>query len=173
MSNDSLSCTLYSSGKDRWIEDYIQPAVEKNKVEKFEAMLKKTRSQIEKKMAQEKKTEESTEDIHDDPDETETEDSESDYGADDNTSKQPGGSKSKAKNGKKKAVRKGKSTKTKTKPKSQKRSSEEDLIAAIRNKNGRGNPLASIAARYGVASMDDDPLDDSNFEKLRSKYSKK
>uniref|UniRef100_A0A7S4EQU9 J domain-containing protein n=1 Tax=Pseudo-nitzschia australis TaxID=44445 RepID=A0A7S4EQU9_9STRA len=169
-----LEFVMLSEERDvaRWIEDYIQPAIENNKVEKFEAMLKKTRSQIEKKIAQEK-TEKSTEDIHDDPDETETEDSGSDYGADDNTSKQPGGSKIKAKNGKQKAVRKGKSTKIKTKPKSQKRSSEEDLIAAIRNKNGRGNPLASIAARYGVSSMEDDPLDDANFEKLRSKYLKK
>ena len=36
-----------------WIEDYIQPAIEKNEVENFEETLKKTRGQIEKKIAHE------------------------------------------------------------------------------------------------------------------------
>jgi hypothetical protein len=45
----------------------------------------------------------------------------------------------------------------------------------IRNKQGRGNPLASIAARYGVSNVDvdDDPLDDAAFAKLQSKMKKK
>ena len=54
-----------------------------------------------------------------------------------------------------------------------KQSNQQDLIAAIRNKNGRGNPLASLGARYGVAMDDDDPLDDAAFAKIQSKLKKK
>ena len=152
--------------KNSWIEDYIQPAIEKNKVDDFEEMLKKTRAQVEKKIAQEKIAE--IIDYNNDPDETETEDSESD---DDVKISKQSGRNAKAQNGKKKIARKAKPTRTKAKPKQ--KNSEEDLIAAIRNKNGRGNPLASIAARYGVSSVEDDPLDDAKFAELRSKYSKK
>jgi len=151
-----------------WIEDYIQPAIEKNKVDNFQEMLKKTRAQVEKKIAQEKMDE--IIDNDNDPDETETEDSESD---DDVKISKQSGRKAKAQNGKKKIAQKAKPTKTKAKPKPKQKNSEEDLIAAIRNKNGRGNPLASIAARYGVSSVEDDPLDDAKFAELRSKYSKK
>jgi len=171
-----LEFVMLSEERDvaRWIEDYIQPAIEKNKVDNFEEMLEKTKAQVEKKIAQEKnKVEKNIEKDNDhDPDETETEmeDSESDFDTDVKISKQSGG-RTKPVNGKKKIARKAKSTKTKAK--SKQKNPEEDLIAAIRNKNGRGNPLASIAARYGVSSMEDDPLDDAKFAKLRSKYSKK
>ena len=112
-----------------------------------------------------------------DPDETETEDSGSDDDDDDDyadakMSKQIG-RKNKGDGAKNIEARKSKPTKPKKKLKTKKNNSEEDLIAAIRNKKGRGNPLASIAARYGVSSTDDDPLDDAKFKKLRSKYSKK
>ena len=165
---------VHGKQKNSWIEDYIQPAIEKNKVDNFEEMLEKTKAQVEKKIAQEKnKVEKNIEKDNDhDPDETETEmeDSESDFDTDVKISKQSEG-RTKPVNGKKKIARKAKSTKTKAK--SKQKNPEEDLIAAIRNKNGRGNPLASIAARYGVSSMEDDPLDDAKFAKLRSKYSKK
>mmetsp|Transcript_41922 Transcript_41922/g.100709 ORF Transcript_41922/g.100709 Transcript_41922/m.100709 type:complete len:98 (-) Transcript_41922:203-496(-) len=73
------------------------------------------------------------------------------------------------------------SNKKKSKGSSSSNSSEFDLVAAIRNKNRGGtNPLASIAARYGVSMNDDDndgdgdgdPLDDDTFAKLQSKYNK-
>ena len=159
--------------KNSWIEDYIQPAIEQNKVENFKETLEKTRLQVEKKRAQNKKNK-SAKKIQshreNDPDETETEDSESDYDADVKTSK-ASGLKSKAQAGKKKVAQKAKSTKSKKKL--NKGNSEDDLISAIRNKNRRGNPLASIAARYGVSTMEDDPLDDAKFAKLNSKYAKK
>mmetsp|Transcript_8290 Transcript_8290/g.17186 ORF Transcript_8290/g.17186 Transcript_8290/m.17186 type:complete len:313 (-) Transcript_8290:964-1902(-) len=151
----------------RWLEDYIQPAIEQNKVEDFTKTLEKTRLQVEKKGK--KKTTKKSEKVHNhDPDETETEDSESDHDADVKNSKESGLA-SKAQKGKKKAARKAKSTKPKTKSKG----SSDDLIAAIRNKKGRGNPLASIAARYGVSAMEEDPLNDAEFAKLQSKYAKK
>lgn len=158
--------------KNRWIEDYIQPAIEQKKVENFKEMLEKTRLQVEKKRAQNKnKSAKSFQNHRDnDPDETETEDSGSDYDADVKTSKASGLT-SKAQTGKKKVVQKAKSTKSKKKP--NKRNSEDDLISAIRNKNRRGNPLASIAARYGVSTMENDPLDDAKFAKLNSKYANK
>ena len=50
--------------------------------------------------------------------------------------------------------------------------SQQDLIAAIRNKN-RSNPFSSIGARYGVSMEEDDPLDDAQFAKIQSKFKKK
>jgi len=100
----------------RWIEDYIQPAIEQKKVENFKEMLEKTRLQVEKKRAQNKnKSAKSFQNHRDnDPDETETEDSGSDYDADVKTSKASGLT-SKAQTGKKKVVQKAKSTKSKKK----------------------------------------------------------
>ena len=153
-----------------WIEDYIQPAIEKNEVENFEETLKKTRGQIEKKIAHELDAAKKSDIDGNDPDETETEDSGDDDNYDVNKTKQSG-DRSKGKISGKTVPRNAKSTKAKKKFK--KKNAEEDLIAAIRNKNGRGNPLASIAARYGVSSVENDPLDDGTFQKLQSKYSKK
>jgi len=161
-----LGFVMLSEDRDvaRWIEDYIQPAIERKEVENFEEMLKKTRVQVEKKMADSiDKRKENENDK--DSDETETEESEDDDVNDVRVSKQSRGKKDK------KLPRKAKSTKIKVK--SKQKNSDEALIAAIRNKNGRGNPLASIADRYGVSSIDDDPLDDAQFEKMRSKYSSK
>jgi len=161
-----LGFVMLSEDRDvaRWIEDYIQPAIERKEVENFEEMLKKTRVQVEKKMvdSNDKRKDNGNEE---DSDETETEESEDDD-VNDVEVKQ-----SRDKNYKTVPRKKAKSTKIKAK--SKQKNSEEALIAAIRNKNGRENPLASIADRYGVSSIDDDPLDDAQFEKMRSKYSSK
>ena len=164
------SLLLYLINFISWIEDYIQPAIEQNKVEDFREKLEKTRIQLEKKARKKSNTPQTKfENHHDsDPDETETEDdSGSDNNADVKTSN-ASGTKIKAKAGKKKSARKAKATISKSKSKN----SEADLIAAIRNKNGRGNPLASLAARYGVSDFEEDPLDDEQFAKLNSKYRK-
>ncbi|VEU37355.1 unnamed protein product [Pseudo-nitzschia multistriata] len=166
-----LEFVLLSDERDvaRWIEDYIQPAIEKNEVENFEPMLTKTRSQIEKKIPQKTNNKKSFQDVYfNDPDETETEDSESDCATRSKITKHSG--RSKGQKGGNKTVRKAKSTKAKTKSKDR---NMEDLIASIRNKNGQGNPLASIAARYGTSLTEEDPIDNEQFEKLRSKYTKK
>ena len=156
---------------NRWIEDYIQPAIEQKKVKNFNETLEKTRLQVEKKISQKtnKNSKKSESNHGHDPDETETEDSGSECDANVRTKKGSGPT-SKAPTRKKKVVRKAKSTKSKIKSKEK---NADDLIAAIRNKNGRGNPLASIAAKYGVSNVEDDPLDDAAFTKLKSKYAKK
>ena len=149
-----------------WIEDYIQPAIQAKKVDNFKEMLEKTRLQVTKKVHNEDKIAKGLKKHHDsDPDETETEDSESD--ADDRNAKPRLNGKTRKKN----VARKGKYTKAKIKV--NKNKSENDLISAIRNKKGRGNPLASIAAKYGVSSIEEDPIDDAKFNKLKSKYRKK
>lgn len=164
-----LEFVMLSEERDipRWIEDYIQPAIEQNKVTDFKETLEKTRRQFEMKKTQNKK--EAAKRLKD-PDETETEDSESDYDTDRKSYKTSAvGSQKETR--KKTVTRKANSSKSKIKANTKK--SENDLIAAIRNKNGRVNPLGSIAARYGVSNTEDDPLDDEKFNTLRSKYSKK
>ncbi|KAG7366390.1 molecular chaperone DnaJ [Nitzschia inconspicua] len=161
-----LEFVMLSEERDvsRWMEDYIQPAIAEGKVENYEAAVKKAMLTIDKKLAKEKKNQVvSMEDFS--TDETETEESDNDLKE----------SKLKASKTKTKAVKKAKPTQAKKR--SQKKntgsSSQNDLIAMIRNKNGRGNPLASIAARYGVSNVDEDPLDDAAFAKLQSKMKKK
>lgn len=152
---------------ESWIEDYIQPAIEQKKVENFKEMLEKSRLPVEKKTAQKKKN--VAKKLEKDPDETETETEESGDEYDANVKASKGSGPTSKVQAVKKVARKAKSTKSKTKFKE----NNSDLIAAIRNKNGRGNPLASIAAKYGVSSIEEDPLDDAEFAKLKSKYKKK
>jgi DnaJ family protein C protein 9 len=150
-----LEFVMLSEERDvpRWVEDYIQPAIDAGKVKKYSETLNKTLKQVQKKIEKEKENEKQQ-----DTDETETE------GSDDNTSEPPP-----------KPARKTKAPPRKAKPTQakKKKSSEQDLIAAIRNKNGRGNPLAALGARYGVSMDDDDPLDDANFAKIQSKFKKR
>jgi curved DNA-binding protein CbpA len=168
-----LEFVMLSEERDvkRWMEDYIRPAIATGKVDNYDAAMKKTMVTIEKKLATVDKNEKKQFDSANfDPDDTETEDSDKDNRTDNQDSK--------PKASKKQAAVKGKPTKAKpTKRSSSNRkkggSSEQDLIAMIRNKNGRGNPLASIASRYGVSSLDDDPLDDAAFAKIQSKMKKK
>ena len=171
ISNASYIPDLCVTLRNRWIEDYIQPAIQEKKVDNFKEMLEKTRLQVAKKVQNQKKISTGRKKhYYSDPDETETEDSGSDDNADDKNSKTLG-PKSKEHTGKKNVTRKAHSTKAKIKE--NKKKSEKDLIAAIRNRNGRGNPLASIAAKYGVSTIEDDPIDDQQFDKLKSKYLRK
>jgi DnaJ family protein C protein 9 len=157
-----LEYVMLSEERDvpRWVEDYIRPAITAGTVEDFDLTLNKTLGQVQKKLER-KMTKRRVSPEDGDTDETETEESE-DKDDEGRTTK-----KLKASAKKKSVAKKGHPTKAKHK------NSDQDLVAAIRNKNGRGNPLASIAARYGVASMDDDPLDDAAFATLQSKLSKK
>lgn len=168
-----LEFVMLSEERDvpRWMEDYILPAIAAGKVENYDAAMKKAMVIIEKKLAEREKRKNKQVDTADlDPDETETEDSDNDNNGDNQDSK-PKASKEQAKiKGK---PTKAKATKKRSNYKKKGGSSEQDLIAMIRNKNGRGNPLASIAARYGVSNVDDDPLDDAAFAKIQSKMKKK
>jgi DnaJ homolog subfamily C member 9 len=168
-----LEFVMLSEDRDvpRWIEDYIRPAIIAGKVEDYERAMKKAMVTIEKKLgAIEKKKNHKVETRKVDPDETETDDSGNDDN-DDNQDYKPIPSKKKAKvKGK---PNNPKPTKRNSNYKKSSRSSEQNLIAMIRNKNARANPLASIAAKYGVSNVDDDPLDDTAFAKIQSKMMKK
>jgi DnaJ family protein C protein 9 len=166
-----LEYVMLSEERDvkRWMEDYIQPAIAAGKVQNYDAAVNKAMAQIDKKLAKDKgkssKTKTSNKkkatSLNDDPDATETEESDN---ADEDVQAKP------AKVAKKKAPPK-KAMPTKSKKSS--KSTEADLVAMIRNKQGRINPLASIAARYGVTDMDDkDPLDDAAFAKIQSSMKK-
>jgi DnaJ family protein C protein 9 len=163
-----LEYVMLSEERDvpRWMEDYIQPAIDAGKVQDYGKAIDSSMKQIEKKLAKETKPKKQL----DDSDETETEESDNNSG--DDCIKPNAATKTKASlKNKKESAKKAKPTKVKAKKKN---NSEQDLIAAIRNKKGRSNPLASIAARYGVSAMDDDdPLDDDTFSKIQSKLKKK
>jgi hypothetical protein len=158
-----LEFVMLSQERDveRWMEDYIQPAIDEGKVEIFASALKKSRAKIQKKLAKEQQEEQEM-----DEDETETEESDQEA--------------MKAKPMiKKTTAKKAKPTKTKTKNKTAKNNKSsstgpsENLIAAIRNKRGSGgNTFAALGARYGVDMSNDDPLDDAAFAKIRSKFKK-
>jgi DnaJ family protein C protein 9 len=146
-----LDYVMLSEERDvqRWVEDYIKPAIETRKVKDYSETLNKTVKQVQKKIDTENEKLQDT-------DETETE------GSDENT-----GEHTKMATRKKPPPRKAKPTKAK-----KAKCSQQDLIAAIRNKNG-SNPLAAIGARYGVSMDEEDPLDDVAFAKLQSKHIKK
>jgi DnaJ homolog subfamily C member 9 len=156
-----LDYVMLSEERDvpRWVEDYIRPAIACGKADNFDQTLNMTLEQVRKRLRQQTRERSSKNGAQEDcdPDETETEESEGNETK--NRSKRSAKEKSVAK--------KGKPTKAK------KQNTDHDLVAAIRNKNGRGNPLSSIAARYGGSLMDNDPLDDAAFAKLQAKVSKK
>jgi hypothetical protein len=149
-----LEFVMLSTERDveRWMEDYIRPAINSGKISDYPEALKKSRAKIKKKLETEGKKE-----ITDD-EETETEES------DQETKKQTA-------DAKKKTTKKLIPTKAK-----KKKSSEvsQDLIAAIRGKRGGGggNPFAALGERYGVNMSSGDPLDDEAFEKIQSKFKK-
>ena len=160
---------------ERWMEDYIQPAIDKGKVPNFEERLKTSRAKIAKKLVKLQKEEKQTQEENDDgdEDETETETEESDQ---EPPPTKKASHRRTTKTKKTTTNKKAKPTKAKIK-KAKKASSSlgpsQDLIAAIRNKGGRRDPFASLGARYGVDAMEDDPLDDAAFERLRSKLGKR
>lgn len=157
-----LEFVMLSQERDveRWMEDYIQPAIDEGKVEDYPAALKSSRAKVQKKLAKAMKEEE--EEV--DNDETESEDSDVEE-------------KAKPAKAKKATVKKAKPTKTKMNAKKKKKiassgAPSQDLIAAIRGNRG-GNPFASLGARYGVDMNNEDPLDDNAFAKIQSKFKKK
>lgn len=139
----------------RWMEDYIRPAIEKGAVADYSKTLERTLNRINnKKMANE-----GSDDMVD-VDKTDTEDSEDQYAAS-----------NKATPGHKRKISVFKSKPTRTKKASRK--GEDGLISAIcKNRLDRASN-SSLSTRYGVSMTDDDPLDDESFAKLRSKFNKK
>lgn len=116
----------------------------------------KTSREILRRVQATMKKEKNTKDVTNDSDRTETEGSDEDC----ERTRAP--------------VAKKKPSPTKAKPTKAKRSAgDNDLVAAIRNRRGRGNPIAALGARYGISMDDGDPLDDETFANLQSKYERK
>ena len=151
-----LEFVMLSQERDveRWIEDYIQPAIDAGTIHNYDKQLEKSRNLISKRLEKEQGI---------DDDETETEES------DQEENKKP---KKKIKGSTKQKAKRAKPSKAK-KPKKSSAPSQ-DLIAAIRNKRGGGgdDPFSALGARYGVDMSGDDPLDDDAFEKIQSKWKK-
>ena len=144
-----LDCVMLSEPRDteRWVEDYIQPAIDKGEVEDYSKTLQKTLKQ-----AMAKVEDEVPEDVIDE-DETESEDSDAPIKK--KTKKKPA----------KKAQKKSK----------QQREAEaaEELMAKIQGKNslakrkaGFDAMFAGIQERYGVT--EDDPLAGQDFEAIQA-----
>jgi len=154
-----LDCVMLSEPRDteRWVEDYIRPAIEKGDVENYSKTLEKTLKQAMAKVEDEVAVEE--EDVFDE-EETESDESEEPV----------------KQTKKKKTAKKAKPTKAKAKKKSkQQREAEaaEELMAKIQGKNSVAKRKAgfdamfkNIQERYGVT--EDDPLAGQDFEAIQA-----
>ena len=151
-----LEFVMLSQPRDaqRWVEDYILPAMETGEVDtKFKDAMNRSLQKC-KKMVEKNEMEM-------DEDATDTE------GEEEQSLASPASKKPKRKSTPTKAG--------KTKAKAKKGDNMSDLIAQIQNKRrgGGSNLLSSIGARYGV-QMDEenDPLSDADFAKARAKLKK-
>ena len=164
-----LECVMLSEPRDtqRWVEDYIQPAIDSGKVQDYSKTLNKTLKQAMAKVKEDASEvlEEGTSELEDsDDDATESEDS------------APPMKKSKQQQ-KKATAAKAKPTKAKARKKSkQQREADaaQDLFSKIRGKDtlarrqeGFDAMFAGIKDRYGVT--DEDPLAGQDFDKIQAK----
>lgn len=144
-----LSCVMLSTPRDteRWVEDYIRPAIEKGSVSDYSKTLEKTLKQAMAKVEDD--------DVIDD-DETESDESDADEPS---VQKKPSPAAAKSKLAKKK---KG----------NQQREADaaEELMAKIQGKNSVAKRKAgfdAMFAKYGVAP-EEDPLAGQDFDALRA-----
>lgn len=136
----------------RWIDDFITPAVDDGQVPDYSKALDKSMAKIKKKM--EKELEEEKQQEEEDDDATESEESETER----LPAKKKAATKKKPPAAKKKAPAK--------KSKKQREAEEaEALIAKIRGK--KHNIMSGFAAKYGGSAPLDDPLDDEAFAKIQ------
>jgi DnaJ homolog subfamily C member 9 len=159
-----LESVMLSSERDtqRWVEDFIRPAVKDGRVPDYttamERTLKKCLAKIDQPDDEEGEAAAATKDDND-ADATESEDS---------------GPKKKNKAIKKKVA----PPKAKMTKKQKEAEEAEALFAKIRGKNslvkrkeGFNNMLSGIASKYG--GVEDDPLDDAEFERIQKGLKKR
>ena len=199
--NKMVECVMLSSDadKERWVKDYINPAIDKGNVSDYSQMIQKTmgtaasstksKKKVVKKNGRGKKKRAEESDLVD------SEDDDSSNSSDvpmaevidetENTTKKS--SKSTKASPKKKAK-----TTTTTKTKKKKSSSEDDLIAQIRGnalarqgrQDGFDSLMAGLEERYGggkkkkkgkktTAAADDDDINDDEFERIQANLMKK
>lgn len=147
----------------RWVQDYIQPAIDKQELpindqiqKNMDTSLTKAQKLAERGLAEE------PEDDEDNDDET---DSESEPASQARTAAAPT----------KASPRKAKHSQAKTKKAkhNKKDNNMNDLIAQIQNKRSGGSLLASLGARYGVDATAPDPLGDADWEAARKRVAKR
>lgn len=172
--NKMLECVMCSSeiDKRRWVEDYIEPAIDRNDVEDFQKKIEQTLGAGEFDNSNSDDDSDDSEDgdqSDKDEDATETEDEESDTATT-----------SRKKQTKKKTVKK-KDPPKKRKSKKKDPAISNDLIAAIRGRSsgGFGSVLSGLEERYAPkvkagskkrgrkAPADDIP--DDEFEKIQKR----
>jgi DnaJ family protein C protein 9 len=176
-----LECVMLSSPRDaqRWVEDYILPAMEAGEVDKslkgiMDKSLKKCQNMVEKELQEEEEDEDDEEDEMDE-DATETEESESESPAKPASSSKPAKKMAAAAASNKASSpspKKANKTQAKQrKPKSKQEDNNMDsLIAAIQNK--RASSLAHLAMKYGGKLQEDPFADDDAFAKAQAKVDK-
>ncbi|KAL3772122.1 hypothetical protein ACHAWO_013527 [Cyclotella atomus] len=185
--NKMIECVMLSTeaDKERWVKDYIMPAVEAGNVRDYCDRLKKTMGSADKKSKKRGvgKTKSKLEEIEDMSDSDDAPCAEIvDEEMEDVTNND--------------AQRKSKGSSTKTSPKKKtatkkaappaKKNSQDDLIAAIRGKavarrqEGFDSMMAGLEQRYGGASKKNgkktkshhEDIDDEEFEKIQAKMMK-
>jgi DnaJ homolog subfamily C member 9 len=198
--NKMLEFVMLSEPVDakRWLEDYIQPAIDKGTVPDYKDMIQKSLQKVQKKIEKEqqkkqnnksasnkKKCRNPASDEDEDEEDAEEEDAEEMTDDDATETESEGEAVSspppKKKNGKTNTLPAKQSNATKAKPtkakvnKKKAKSKEDDLVAMIQAKHSKRSGdafFAGMAAKYG-AQMDDDPLGDDEFEKIQSRLNKK
>lgn len=144
-----LDCVMLSEPRDceRWVEDYIRPAIDAGTVEDYEKTLDKTLKQ-----AMAKVEDDDEEEDHIDEEETESDESE----------ERP-------------PVQKKKAAKKKKSKKQQEAEAAEELMAKIQGKNSVAKRKAGFDAmfsKYGVAP-DEDPLAGQDFDAVQAEMLRK
>jgi DnaJ family protein C protein 9 len=178
-----LQNVMLSTERDaeRWIEDYLTPAIESGEVPDYTKNLQKTLQACLKKLQQEEEVDDEEEEVEMeavfDDDATESDDSE------EPKKKAPAKKKVPPKKAAKKRMTPAKVQKKKTK--AQREAEEaEALMATIQGRQrqsaltigqqGYNKVLNGLASKYGgVVEEDDDPLDDEAFAKIQAGMTKK
>mmetsp|Transcript_22371 Transcript_22371/g.48147 ORF Transcript_22371/g.48147 Transcript_22371/m.48147 type:complete len:345 (+) Transcript_22371:87-1121(+) len=192
--NKMLECVMLSSDvdKERWVKDYIEPAIQSGDVENYEAKIKKTlgsshpKKRKAKGRSKKKKVEQVEMEEESDTPMAEIVESEGEDSAD---AKENNSNRSKNKSaslGKASAKKKPSSAKA-SRPSKKKDSSsaDDDLIAAIRGKSlarreaGFDSLMAGLEDRYGGGKkkkgkkkQKQDDIDDDEFAKIQEKLMK-
>jgi DnaJ homolog subfamily C member 9 len=164
-SGKMLENVMLSSEPDvhRWIEDYIQPAIQSKQIPDYLPQMRKTL----KRCIQ--KAEKIIQDDDVDDDRTVTDDDQSDTGA--ATSERTTTTRKRV------ASFREPTNKSRRITKAQREAEQADaLLQKIKDKSklsrrqqGFDNMLAELASKYGGTNVDDDPLDEESFSRLQSK----
>lgn len=186
--NKMLECVMLSADvdKERWVKDYINPAIERGDVQDYTDKIKKTMGVVPAKKAKSKGSKRKTkveagDEMSEDGDAVCAEVVEDDIMETDvnkNNSR-----KIKSKNSANASPTRKTTTKKASAPGKSKKSSEDDLIAAIRGKavarrqEGFDSMMAGLEARYGgkkkgsVKKKHDD-ISDDEFQEIQAKMMK-